>query len=59
MHKVYFNKDFPHLLHGADYNPEQWIADKTVWDRDMETGEKPEAVTLPPYSICILKRTGK
>ena len=27
---------FPHFLHGADYNPEQWIDDKSVWDRDME-----------------------
>ncbi len=27
---------FPHFLHGADYNPEQWIHDKSVWDADME-----------------------
>ena len=27
---------FTHFLHGADYNPEQWLPDKTVWDRDME-----------------------
>jgi len=27
---------FPHFLHGADYNPEQWLPDKTVWDADME-----------------------
>jgi beta-galactosidase len=26
---------YPHLLHGADYNPEQWIFDKSVWDADM------------------------
>lgn len=26
----------PHFIHGADYNPEQWIDDKSVWDRDME-----------------------
>ena len=26
---------FPHFLHGADYNPEQWLHDKTVWDEDM------------------------
>ena len=26
---------FPHLLHGADYNPEQWLHDKSVWDADM------------------------
>ena len=27
---------FPHFIHGADYNPEQWIHDKSVWDKDME-----------------------
>lgn len=26
---------FPHFLHGGDYNPEQWIYDKSVWDEDM------------------------
>lgn len=26
---------FPHFLHGADYNPEQWIDDKSIWDEDM------------------------
>ena len=26
---------FPHLIHGADYNPEQWLYDKSVWDEDM------------------------
>ena len=26
---------FPHFIHGADYNPEQWIHDKSVWDEDM------------------------
>ena len=27
---------FPHFIHGADYNPEQWLHDKSVWDADME-----------------------
>ncbi len=27
---------FPHFIHGADYNPEQWLPDKSVWDKDME-----------------------
>ena len=27
---------FPHFIHGADYNPEQWIDDMSVWDKDME-----------------------
>ncbi len=25
----------PHILHGADYNPEQWIYDKSIWDEDI------------------------
>ncbi|MGN6726798.1 MAG: beta-galactosidase, partial [Tepidisphaeraceae bacterium] len=28
-------KNFPHLLHGGDYNPEQWIDTPEVWDEDM------------------------
>ncbi len=27
---------FQHFIHGADYNPEQWIDDKSIWDKDME-----------------------
>lgn len=26
---------FPHLLHGGDYNPEQWSDTPEVWDEDM------------------------
>ncbi len=26
---------FPHFIHGGDYNPEQWIDDKSIWDEDM------------------------
>lgn len=29
------SKDFPHFLHGGDYNPEQWIATPEIWDEDM------------------------
>lgn len=35
MKKTYLNKAFPHLLHGGDYNPEQWIDTKEIWDEDM------------------------
>lgn len=28
-------KDFPHFLHGGDYNPEQWIDTPEIWDEDM------------------------
>ena len=33
--KKYVNDKFPHFVHGADYNPEQWISDKSIWDEDM------------------------
>jgi beta-galactosidase len=33
--KQYVTDNFPHFLHGADYNPEQWLHDKSVWDQDM------------------------
>ncbi len=33
----YIMKDMPVLLHGGDYNPEQWIREKDViWKQDME-----------------------
>ncbi len=35
MKKQYINEKFPHFLHGADYNPDQWIFDKSIWDEDM------------------------
>ncbi len=33
--KHYACESYPHFLHGADYNPEQWLHDKAVWDADM------------------------
>ena len=35
MSKLHACPTFPHFLHGADYNPEQWLHDKSVWDEDM------------------------
>ena len=29
------NPSFPHLLHGGDYNPEQWIDYPGIWAEDM------------------------
>ena len=26
---------FPHMLHGGDYNPEQWVETPEIWDEDM------------------------
>lgn len=41
--------DFPFILHGGDYNPEQWPEE--VWDRDMELMKKAgvNIVTLPVF----------
>lgn len=33
--KQYINDTFKHFLHGGDYNPEQWIDTKEIWDEDM------------------------
>ena len=29
------NPSFPHLLHGGDYNPEQWIDYPGIWEQDQ------------------------
>ena len=29
------NPRCPHLLHGGDYNPEQWVRTPEIWDQDM------------------------
>ncbi len=28
--------NFPHFLHGGDYNPEQWIQTPEIWETDMK-----------------------
>ena len=35
MAKKYINENFKKFLHGADYNPEQWLDNKEIWDEDM------------------------
>lgn len=40
MKRKFINEAFPYFIHGADYNPEQWIDDKSVWDADMELMKK-------------------
>ncbi len=37
MNKRYppVNPRFPHVLHGGDYNPDQWLETPEVWDEDM------------------------
>ncbi len=41
--------DFPYVLHGGDYNPEQWP--ESVWDQDMELMKKAgvNIATLPVF----------
>ena len=29
------NPKCPHMLHGGDYNPDQWRATPDIWDEDM------------------------
>ena len=40
MNKDLLFPQFPHFLHGGDYNPEQWMDDKSVWDADMALAKK-------------------
>lgn len=36
MERQYVNPAFPNFLHGADYNPEQWMDQKEqIWNEDM------------------------
>ena len=28
-------KFFDHIIHGGDYNPDQWINTPEIWDEDM------------------------
>lgn len=35
MNKKYINEKFPHMLHGGDYNPDQWQNDQKILYEDM------------------------
>ena len=35
MKKKYLNESFPHMLHGGDYNPDQWIDRPDILAEDM------------------------
>lgn len=41
--RKYINEAFPHFMHGADYNPEQWIDTKEIIESTLK-GELPEGV---------------
>lgn len=36
----------PFFLHGGDYNPEQWIKNKEIWDEDMRLMKKANCNTM-------------
>ena len=50
-------ESFPHFIHGADYNPEQWIYDKSVWDADMLLMDKAHTneMTVGIFSWAMLE----
>ena len=40
MKKIYVNEKFPHMLHGGDYNPDQWLSYPEVLEQDMVLMQK-------------------
>ena len=57
MKNKYINPNFPHMIHGGDYNPEQWLHDKSIWDKDMElmTGANINELTVGIFSWAVLE----
>lgn len=59
--EVFMEKEYPTLykgfLHGGDYNPEQWIDTKEIWDRDMELMTKANVneATVGIFSWAMLE----
>ena len=45
------NPKCPHMLHGGDYNPDQWIRTPEIWDEDMRL----MIAEMPPGSKALLK----
>jgi hypothetical protein len=45
------------MIHGGDYNPEQWLHDKSVWDKDMELmrGANINEMTVGIFSWAVLE----
>lgn len=50
-------KKVNYMLHGADYNPEQWIETKEIWDEDMRLMKKAgvNALSLGIFSWAELE----
>jgi beta-galactosidase len=51
------NPNFPHMLHGGDYNPEQWINYPGVWDEDIRLMKAAHcnAVSIGIFSWSMLE----
>lgn len=41
---------FDHIIHGGDYNPDQWINTPEIWDEDMRLMNL--ANVNSAYNIC-------
>jgi beta-galactosidase len=51
-------KDYPHILHGGDYNPEQWLPWKdTIWKEDMRLAKLSyiNTLTVGIFSWAVLE----
>jgi beta-galactosidase len=57
MENKYINPRFPHMIHGGDYNPEQWLHDKSIWEKDMELMTKANIneLTVGIFSWAVLE----
>jgi len=58
MGKNYVFENFQHLLHGADYNPEQWADYEGVWDEDMRLFSlaNMNELTVGMFSWAVLEK---
>lgn len=42
---------FPHLLHGGDYNPDQWLRYPDILEQDIALMKNPVSIVYPlPFS---------
>lgn len=50
-------KNFPHFLHGGDYNPDQWRHMKEIWQEDMRLAKLSQcnAMTVGIFSWVALE----
>ena len=55
--RKFVNPVFPHFVHGADYNPEQWIKTKNIWDDDIRLMKEAgcNEMTLGIFSWSVIE----